>query len=314
MSSDVKILVDDLVRLFGPVRAVDGISFQVREGEIVGFLGPNGAGKTTTMRILTGFLRPTKGRAEVAGYDVTEQSLAARRHLGYLPENVPLYSEMRVEEYLTYRAKLKGVPRSQRQARVDYVIERCRLKEMRHRLCGTLSKGYRQRVGLADALVHDPDILILDEPTVGLDPIQVRETRAVIRELGQDHTVLLSTHILPEVEMICERAIIIHRGRIALDKPLEELQRSPLLEVAVNANGAPVGEVQSLLESIQGVQEVRPPRDGSELFHVVLHEAADPRETIAEAIVQRGWKLRHLALRRETLEDRFVEAVVRAEA
>ncbi len=313
-SNGVKIRVQDLVRLFGPVRAVDGISFEVSEGEIVGFLGPNGAGKTTTMRILTGFLRPTMGRAEIAGFDVTQNSLQARRHLGYLPENVALYGEMRVEEYLDYRAKLKGVPRSERRKRIDYVIERCRLDEMRRRLCGTLSKGYRQRVGLADALVHNPDILILDEPTVGLDPLQVRETRAVIRQLGEDHTVLLSTHILPEVEMVCERVIIINRGKIALDSPLEELQRSQLIEVGVDADGAPVTDIVAMLRSVSGVREVRPPRDGSEVFELVLEDNADPRNQIARMILDRGWKLQHLALRRETLEDRFVDVIVRAEA
>ena len=313
-SNGVKIRVQDLVRLFGPVRAVDGISFEVSEGEIVGFLGPNGAGKTTTMRILTGFLRPTMGRAEIAGFDVTQNSLQARRHLGYLPENVALYGEMRVEEYLEYRAKLKGVPRSERRKRIDYVIERCRLDEMRRRLCGTLSKGYRQRVGLADALVHNPDILILDEPTVGLDPLQVRETRAVIRQLGEDHTVLLSTHILPEVEMVCERVIIINRGKIALDSPLEELRRSQLIEVGVDADGAPVTDIVAMLRSVSGVREVRPPRDGSEVFELVLEDNADPRNQIARMILDRGWKLQHLALRRETLEDRFVDVIVRAEA
>ncbi len=313
-SNAVKIRVQDLVRLFGPVRAVDGITFEVAEGEVVGFLGPNGAGKTTTMRILTGFLRPTMGRAEIAGYDVSEASLLARRHLGYLPENVALYGEMRVEEYLDYRAKLKGVPRSQRKARIDYVIERCRLQEMRRRLCSTLSKGYRQRVGLADALVHNPDILILDEPTVGLDPLQVRETREVIRELGVDHTVLLSTHILHEVEMVCERVIIIHRGKIALDSPLAELQRSRLIEVGVAADGVPVDDVASALGAVAGVREVRPPRDGGELFELVLEDNADPRDQVARMVLDRGWKLRHLALRRETLEDRFVDAILRAEA
>src|SRR5437016_2080945 len=196
------IQVDDLTKLFGPVLAVDHINFQVSRGEIVGFLGPNGAGKTTTMRILTTYLPATSGIARVAGFDVMTQSMDVRRHIGYLPESVPLYPEMRVEEYLTYRARLKDVDRKERQQRVDYCLERCRIREVRRRLIGTLSRGSRQRVGLADALVHNPAILILDEPTAGLDPIQIRDTLALIKELGRRHTILLSTHILPEVEAV----------------------------------------------------------------------------------------------------------------
>ncbi len=208
------IQVEKLTKYFGAVLAVDNVSFQVDQGEVVGFLGLNGAGKSTTMRILTTYLPATSGVAKVAGFDVMTQSLEVRRRIGYLPESVPLYSEMRVDEYLGYRAKLKGVPRKERPGRLDYCLDRCRLREVRWRLLGTLSRGYRQRVGLADAIIHDPPILILDEPTAGLDPIQIRETLAFIKELGESHTVLLSTHILPEVEAICERAIIIDRGRI----------------------------------------------------------------------------------------------------
>src|SRR5262249_29692755 len=201
-------------KYFGPILAVDSISFQVDRGEIVGFLGPNGAGKTTTMRILTTYLPATSGIAKIAGHDVMTESMEVRRHLGYLPESVPLYPEMRVEEYLTYRAKLKGVDRKERQKRVDYCVERCRVREVRRRLIGTLSKGYRQRVGLADAMIHDPALLILDEPTVGLDPMEINETLELIKQLGEKHTVLLSTHILSEVEKVCQRVIIINLGRI----------------------------------------------------------------------------------------------------
>src|SRR5262249_5588043 len=208
------IQVDNVTKFFGPVLAVDRVTFNISEGEIVGFLGPNGAGKTTTIRILTSFLPATYGAATIAGHDVMTDSMAARRHIGYLPESVPLYPEMRVEEYLAYRAKLKGVPRRERPARIAYCLARCRVREVRRRLLGTLSKGYRPRRGLADALVHDPKILILDEPTVGLDPLQIRETLSLIRELGTTHTVLLSTHILSEVEAICRRVIIIHSGKI----------------------------------------------------------------------------------------------------
>lgn len=306
-----KISVRNLVRLFGPVRAVDNISFQVQQGEIVGFLGPNGAGKTTTMRILTGFLRPTAGEARVAGFDVQEHSLQARKHLGYLPENVPLYPEMRVDEYLDFRARLKGIPRRVRRHRVDYVIERCRLQEMRRRLCGTLSKGYRQRVGLADALVHDPDILILDEPTVGLDPMQVRETRAVISELREHHTVLLSTHILSEVEMLCQRVIIINRGRIVLDDYLENIRKSRAIELGIEANGTPMENVATVLRQVPGVKEVRV-IDGKRV-QIVPADDADPRPALATTAVQNGWKLWHLSLREERLEDKFVETVLRSE-
>src|SRR5262245_61656472 len=216
--------VSNLTKFFGPVVAVDHVQFEVDRGEIVGFLGPNGAGKTTTMRILTTYLPATSGIAKIAGHDVMTESMAVRRHLGYLPESVPLYPEMRVEEYLDYRAKLKGVERKERQQRIDYCLERCRIREVRRRLCGTLSKGYRQRVGLADTMLHDPHILILDEPTVGLDPVQRRETLALIKELGHSHTIMLSTHILAEVEAICERVIIINVGRIGIAKKLSELE------------------------------------------------------------------------------------------
>ena len=211
------IQVQRLSKRYGATLAVDDISFAVGRGEIVGLLGPNGAGKTTTMRILTTFLAPTSGRAALAGHDVLDEPLEVRRRVGYLPENVPLYHEMRVREYVTFRAKLKDVPRSKRRAAVDGVLARCQLTDVEHRVLGHLSKGYRQRVGLAEAMVHDPDILILDEPTAGLDPIQVREVRALIRELGDRHTILLSTHIMQEVEAVCSRVIIIARGRIALD-------------------------------------------------------------------------------------------------
>src|SRR5882724_4506407 len=216
--------VDRLSKYFGPVLAVDGVSFTVDRGEVVGFLGPNGAGKSTTMRILTGYLPASSGIAKVAGFDVVEQSLEVRRRIGYLPESVPLYGEMRVEEYILFRAKLKGVAWKDRIKRVDYCLDRCRLKEVRRRLIQTLSKGYRQRVGLADAMVSDPPILILDEPTTGLDPLQIRETLALIKELGEERTVLLSTHILSEVEAVCERVIIIAAGRIGLSESLAVLE------------------------------------------------------------------------------------------
>jgi ABC-2 type transport system ATP-binding protein len=219
-----------LSKRYGELVAVNDVSFSVQPGEVVGFLGPNGAGKTTTMRILTGFLPPTDGSAAIDGHDIFSDPLAARRAIGYLPESPPVYPEMSVESYLVYVAKLKDVPRAQRRAAVDRALERCGLADVRRRVIGALSKGYRQRVGLAQAIVHDPPVMILDEPTVGLDPIQIREIRSLIRELagtreGKARTVILSTHILTEVEAICQRVIIMHRGRKALDAPLADLQK-----------------------------------------------------------------------------------------
>src|SRR5215217_4760269 len=207
--------VERLSKRYGSFKAVDRVSFSVGRGEIVGLLGPNGAGKTTTMRMLTSFLPPTSGRAALAGHDVLDEPLEVRRNVGYLPENVPLYTEMRVREYLSYRAKLKDVPYARRRAAIG---------EVEARILGQLSKGYRQRVGLAEAMIHDPDILILDEPTAGLDPIQIREVRALIRELGDRHTILLSTHIMSEVEAVCGRVIIIAQGKIAVDERLDRLR------------------------------------------------------------------------------------------
>jgi ABC-2 type transport system ATP-binding protein len=214
-----------LSKWYGDVVAVDDVSFSIGRGEVVGFLGPNGAGKTTTMRMLTGFLPPTDGTALVAGHDIFEESLAARRAIGYLPETPPLYPEMSVTGYLEYVARIKEVPRRQRRTAVDRALERCGLVDVRRRVIGALSKGYRQRVGLAQAIVHDPAVLVLDEPTVGLDPLQIREIRALIAQLAREekHTVILSTHILPEVEAICRHVIMVSGGRKVVDSPLEEL-------------------------------------------------------------------------------------------
>jgi ABC-2 type transport system ATP-binding protein len=308
------IQVDDLTKYFGPILAVDHINFRVSQGEIVGFLGPNGAGKTTTMRILTTYLPATSGIARVAGYDVMNQSMEVRRNIGYLPESVPLYPEMRVEEYLSYRSKLKGVDRKQRQQRIDYCLERCRIREVRRRLIGTLSKGYRQRVGLADALVHDPLILILDEPTTGLDPLQIRETLALIRELGEKHTILLSTHILSEVEAVCERVIIISAGRIGLDKNLAALATDAAL-IVLEVRG-PADQVTNLLKTTEGVSHVtpQPQPDGVIGFEIRTHQDQDLREVISQRIAKNGWTVRRLDLRRRKLEDHFINVVLRDEA
>ena len=219
------IVVENLVKYYGEYQAVRGVSFEVPKGRVVGFLGPNGAGKSTTMRCLAGFLTASSGSARIAGYDVFSDPIRARRQIGYMPESCPLYPEMRVTEYLKFRAGLKGLGWSERRKRMDYVLEKCWLKDVKRQLVGTLSKGYRQRVGLADALLADPPVLILDEPTAGLDPTQIRETRKLIRELGQEHTMLLSTHILSEVEMAADTVIIIYQGQVVENGSLEEVRK-----------------------------------------------------------------------------------------
>ena len=224
------IKVENLTKRYAGQPAIQDLNFEVGKGEIMGFLGPNGAGKSTTMRILSSFMPPSSGRASIAGFDVFEQSLQARAHLGYMPENVPLYNDMRVTEYMNYRAALKSVPHRRIAERVGDVKELCGLKEVEKKIIGTLSKGFRQRVGLADALVHEPDLLILDEPTSGLDPKQIIDIRQLIKSLAADHTVLLSTHILPEVSMVCDKVVIINRGKIVMEKTLADLIRERTLE------------------------------------------------------------------------------------
>jgi len=219
------IVVENLVKYYGEYQAVRGVSFEVPKGRVVGFLGPNGAGKSTTMRCLAGFLTASSGSARIAGYDVFSDPIRARRQIGYMPESCPLYPEMRVTEYLKFRAGLKGLGWRDRRKRMDYVLEKCWLKDVKRQLVGTLSKGYRQRVGLADALLADPPVLILDEPTAGLDPTQIRETRKLIRELGQEHTMLLSTHILSEVEMAADTVIIIYQGQVVENGSLDEVRK-----------------------------------------------------------------------------------------
>jgi ABC-2 type transport system ATP-binding protein len=275
----------------------------------MGFLGPNGAGKSTTMRILSSFMPPTSGRALVAGFDIFEQSLQARAHLGYMPENVPLYNDMRVTEYLDYRAALKGVPHRRVAERVGDVKELCGLKEVERKLIGALSKGYRQRVGLADALVHEPDLLILDEPTSGLDPNQIRQVRDLIKNLGKQHTILLSTHILPEVEMTCSRVIIINKGRIeACDTPENLLSRirtagGVVVEAKVGSdNGA------EELKKIPGVRDLTASVEGEwEIFALRVEAETDVREAVFRLARDRHWTLRELSQRKATLEDVFVE-------
>jgi len=304
------IKVENLTKRYAGLTALNNVSFEVNRGEIVGFLGPNGAGKSTTMRILTGFIPASSGRAEVAGLDVFEDSLEVRRHIGYMPENNPLYVDMRVSEYLKFRAKLKDVPRADRKDRIQEVLQMCGLTDVRNRVIGHLSKGYRQRVGMADALLAEPDLLILDEPTIGLDPVQIRQVRQLIKDLGKRHTILLSSHILPEVEMTCNRVIIIHRGRIlASDTPdnlVKTLHAGGLVRVEVRAPGA---EVQVKLRSVDGVEsvEVEAGNDGFVRVTIQPKAGADPREAIFKVVAANGWTLRELSRTRTTLEDIFVQ-------
>jgi ABC-2 type transport system ATP-binding protein len=304
------IRVENLTKRYAGVAALNGVSFEVKRGEIVGFLGPNGAGKSTTMRILTGFIPATSGRAEVAGLDVFENSLEVRRHVGYLPENNPLYTDMRVSEYLKYRAKLKDVPRADRKERIDDVLEMCGIKDVRTRIIGQLSKGYRQRVGLADALLGDPDLLILDEPTIGLDPVQIRQVRQLIKDLGKRHTILISTHILPEVEMTCSRVVIIHRGRVSASDTPENLTKTLHAGGVVRAElRGPLAEIQTILPTVAGVASVVVEEAGDGVASATIEPkaGADPREAIFAAAVQHKWTLRELSRSRTSLEDIFVQ-------
>ena len=303
------IKVENLTKRYAGQTAIQDLNFEVGKGEIMGFLGPNGAGKSTTMRILSSFMPPTSGRAWIAGFDIFDQSLQARSHLGYMPENVPLYGDMRVTEYLNYRAALKGVPHRRIAERVGDVKELCGLKDVEKKLIAALSKGYRQRVGLADALVHEPDLLILDEPTSGLDPNQIRQVRELIRNLGKQHTILLSTHILPEVEMTCSRVIIINKGRIeACDTPenlLGEIRTAGGVFVEAKI-GSDNGSEQ--LGQIPGVREVTDSPDGEwHRFSLRVESGADVREQVFQLAMMRRWSVRELSQRRATLEDVFVE-------
>ena len=302
--------VEDLTKAYGPVTAVDHVSFTVNPGEILGFLGPNGAGKTTTMRILTGYIPATSGTARVSGFDVFEDSLEVRRHIGYLPEAPPVYLDMTVEDYLDFVLRIKNVPAEKRGARLDEALQKTSLGDRRHQLIKQLSRGYKQRVGLAQALVHDPDVIILDEPTVGLDPKQIIEVRNLIKGLAGDHTIILSTHILPEVSMTCDRVVIINKGKIvAVDTPQNlttQLKGSQKIHVDVAAPEKPLAE---LLSKIPGANRVEvSPHPGGHLTAIV--EAAsgqDIRSQIAAQIVQQGWPLYELRGISLSLEDIFLQ-------
>jgi len=298
------ISVQGLTKDYGLVRALDELSFSVNEGEILGFLGPNGAGKTTTMRILTGYMPPTRGIVSVAGYDVVEQSLDARRHIGYLPETVPLYGEMTVYDYLDFCAAIRRV-RDRRQA-IDRVLEACDIGDVSDHLIAKLSKGYRQRVGLAQALVHDPAVLVLDEPTIGLDPRQILSVRELIRGLGGEHTVILSTHILPEVSQVCQRVLIINRGRIVAEDTPERLTSALQGGTRVHLRLAKASpEAAGMLAGVPGVRSVTP--IGVDGYEVICDGADDPRPELAEMAVHRGWGLLEMRSVAMSLEEVFIQ-------
>ena len=301
--------VQHLTKQYGRVTAVDDISFRVERGEILGFLGPNGAGKTTTMRILTGFMPATEGRALVAGFDVFEQPIEAKRRTGYLPESPPLYPDMTVREYLQFVSRIKRVARADRRARIDAVMQKTRIDDMADRHCGKLSKGYRQRVGLAQALIHNPDVLILDEPTAGLDPKQIIETRQLVKELAGDHTIILSTHILPEVSQTCQRVVIINRGRVvAVDTPDNLVSRLSGAETMyLQVEGDP-GAVLPVLERVNGVLRVAvaDKREGVIGYEVDSERGHDVRRELAHTIVGHSWGLLEMRPLRMSLEEIFL--------
>jgi len=302
--------VQHLTKRYGRVTAVDDVSFKVEPGEILGFLGPNGAGKTTTMRILTGYMPASEGRATVAGYDVFTHPIEAKRRTGYLPETPPLYPDMTVREYLDFVARIKGIPPAERTSRVDAVMQRTHVADMAARHCGKLSKGYRQRVGLAQAILHNPEVLVLDEPTAGLDPKQIIETRDLIRGLAGDHTIVLSTHILPEVAQTCQRVVIINKGRVvAVDSPENltgRLHGAGTIFVQVDAAGA---DVAPALATVPGVTRVAPAdtRPGSGAFEIETERGRDVRRELSREIVTRGWGLLELRPMRLSLEEVFLQ-------
>ncbi|MBI4298594.1 MAG: ATP-binding cassette domain-containing protein [Chloroflexi bacterium] len=300
-----------LTKYYGDFPAITDVTFQVEKGEILGFLGPNGAGKTTTMKILTGFMPPTSGSAAIAGYDVVTNSLEARRRIGYLPETVPLYTDMTVEDYLEFMGTIRGMNKKRIRQRIPEVIEICRLGEYQGTLIGKLSKGFRQRTGIAQAILHEPEVLILDEPTIGIDPIQVVETRQLIKGLGKEHTLIISTHILPEVSMLCQRVIIIHEGQvIAVDSPENLAQRLQGTERIIIEVRGPSRDIIATLRNVPGVQNVgriATITDGVNSYAIDSKRGTDLREKIATTIVQKSWGLLRLETESMTLEEIFLK-------
>ena len=309
MSTETMIEVDHLTKYYGNFLAISNVSFNATKGEILGFLGPNAAGKTTTMRILTGFMPPTSGTARIAGYDVVTQSREARKRIGYLPETVPLYTDMTVKNYLAFMGTIRGMDNKAIQRRIDDVVQICHLEEYYKSLIGKLSKGFRQRLGIAQAILHEPEVLVLDEPTIGIDPIQVVETRQLIKSLGGEHTLILSTHILPEVSMICERVVIIHEGEVvAVDRPgnlAETLEGTERIQLEVRG---PTKAVTKALRNIAGVQDVSydDHGDGRAVYSIISSRSEDTRAVLARSVVEQGWELIRLESVAMSLEEIFL--------
>ncbi len=303
MSKDSLITVENLYRYYGELCAVHDLSFEVRRGEVLGFLGPNGAGKSTTMRIIGGSLAPSGGRVLINGIDILDQPTLAKAELGYLPETPPLYRDLTVDEYLAYCARINRIARTQRRSAIDSAKERCGLTEVGRRLIANLSKGFQQRVGIAQAIIHSPAVVLLDEPTVGLDPIQIREIRTLIREVANEHSVVLSTHILPEVQSVCDRVQIINRGHLVLNETIGEM-RAKLQATTLLVALRMVPSIAEL-ESIHGVQSVEPLEDGR--LRIAFDADRDPSDAIVEQAVANGWGLHELMPERMTLEQVFVD-------
>lgn len=302
--------VEHVTKYYGDFIAIEDVSFKVERGEIVGFLGPNGAGKTTTMRILTGFLPASSGVVKIAGYDILRNSLEARRQIGYLPETTPLYTDMTVRSYLDFMGGLRQMAPAARKSRVDFVIERLALNDYANTLIGRLSKGYRQRVGIAQAILHEPQVLVLDEPTIGIDPVQVVETRELIKGLGKEHTVILSTHILPEVSMVCERVVVINEGHIvAVDKPENlSVRLRGTEQIRLQVRG-PSAAVLSAVRRTEGVRDVKRQEEENNVATYIIEcePGANLREQLAGTIVRQGWGLLSLQAVAMSLEDIFLK-------
>lgn len=310
--------VQHVTKLYGDYIAVEDVTFQVDKGEIVGFLGPNGAGKTTTMRILTGYMPPTSGSATIAGYDVFLQSLEARKHIGYLPETVPLYTDMTVVSYLNFQAALHDMRNPAKRARIDDVIERLHLNEYAKTHISKLSKGFRQRVGIGQAILHEPDVLVLDEPTIGIDPIQVVETRQLIKDLGKDHTIILSSHILPEVSMVCQRVLIINDGHLVAADTTEGLSArlGGPERVQVIVRGGSMREVAAALRDVPGVANIESEptaNEGTFRLQIECRPGRDARPQLAAAVVQRRWELLEMQALGLSLEDIFLRVTTHEE-
>ena len=302
MENEILIEARGLTRRYGPTAAVSGLSLTLRKGEILGLLGPNGAGKSTTMKMLTGNLAPSEGEALIKGISLHDEPTAAKQYLGYLPEQPPVYPELTVDEYLRYCAGLHGVAKSERAAAVQQSKQACGLTDVSSRLIGNLSKGYQQRVGLAQAIIHRPPVIVLDEPTVGLDPIQIREIRALIAELGKSHSVILSSHILPEIQAVCSRVMIINRGRAVYDQPVIAARNATVESLTVTLKRPPALEALSRIVGIAGVSDL-----GGGRYRLQLAGGNDPREVLVDAAVNGNWGLIELAPEVKTLEEVFVE-------